>query len=45
MNVSRTIKLVKGLEAMSHEEWLWSLNLEKRRLRGNVIAVYSFLRR
>ncbi|KAK4818200.1 hypothetical protein QYF61_008584, partial [Mycteria americana] len=34
----RATKLVKGLEGMSHED------LEKRRLRGNLIALYSFLR-
>ena len=34
-----TTKLVKGLEGMSLS------SLEKRRLRGNLIALYSFLRR
>ena len=39
---------MKWLEGMSCEEQLSTLglsNLERRRLRGNLIAVYSFLRR
>lgn len=46
--LERVMEMIKQLEHLSCEEGLWELgllSLEKRRLLGDIIAIFQYLRR